>query len=90
MSISKFFEVYIQIKWSIRKFEDDSLWGLKLEHKRRISRRERWDFTVVMSTAKNLKFFVKRLGGPSDKERSNYLLIRCEQRQGNLHGGRRR
>lgn len=51
--------------------------------------KERWNLTVMMSTAKNQKFFVKKLRGPLDKELSNYLLIRCEQRQGNLHSGRR-
>lgn len=52
--------------------------------------RERWDSTGVMITAKYQKFFVTKLGGPLDKELSNYLQIRCERRQGNLQGGRRR
>lgn len=40
--------------------------------------RKRWDFPVVMSTVKkNQKFFVRKLGGPTDKALFNYLQIRC-------------
>lgn len=37
----------------------ESLWGHEAWCKSKISRGERCDFKVVMSTAKNLKFFVK-------------------------------
>lgn len=35
--------------------------------------------------SKKSKVLCEKLGGPLDKELSNYLQIRCEQRQGNLH-----
>ncbi len=68
-----------------------SLWRLKPQHKRRITKERKVGLhSGVERSKKNLEFFVKKLGGPLDKELSNYLQIWCEQRQGNLHGGRRR
>ena len=52
----------------------DVLWGLKSPHRDGLARSARWDFTVVMSTATNQKFFGKRWGGPGDKELSNYQM----------------